>query len=92
VLLAASLGRLARRLARRLAVELVSRAESAVKQWLRAAAFSVLETLDEFGFDVAEEVPAAQFAQLVRGPSCLGIRLLIAGAVPAGRPALVPQA
>jgi DNA replication protein DnaC len=50
-----------------LSVEVASRADSAVKQRLRAAAFPEVKTLDEFEFALAESVSATQIAELARG-------------------------
>ena len=47
--------------------QLTSRAESAVKQRLHAAAFPEAETLDPFDFAATEGVTAAQLAELARG-------------------------
>ena len=49
-----------------LAVELSSRAESAVKQRLHSAAFPELKTLDQFDFSAADGVSAAKIAELAR--------------------------
>lgn len=49
-----------------LAVEITSRAESAVKQRLRAAAFPELKTLDQFDFSAADGVSASKIAELAR--------------------------
>jgi DNA replication protein DnaC len=49
-----------------LAVEVASRADSAVKLRLRAAAFPELKTLDQFDFSSAEGVSATKIAELAR--------------------------
>ena len=49
-----------------LAVEIASRAESAVKQRLRGAAFPEMKTLDQFDFSAADGVSAPKIAELAR--------------------------
>ena len=49
-----------------LAVEIGSRAESAVKQRLHAAGFPETKTLDQFDFGAAEGVHAPKIAELAR--------------------------
>jgi DNA replication protein DnaC len=69
-----------------LAVEIASRAESAVKQRLRAAAFPELRTLDEFDFSAADGVSAAQIAELARGDwIARGENVLFAGPIGTGK-------
>jgi DNA replication protein DnaC len=69
-----------------LAVEIASRAESAVKQRLRAAAFPETKTLDEFDFSVAEGVSASQVAELARGDwIARGENVLLAGPIGTGK-------
>ena len=50
-----------------LAVEITSRAESAVRHRLREARFPETKTLDQFDFAAAEGVDAAEVAELSRG-------------------------
>lgn len=69
-----------------LAVEIASRAESAVKQPLHAAAFPETKTLDEFDFTAAEGVSAAQIAELARGDwLARGENVLLAGPIGTGK-------
>lgn len=69
-----------------LSVEIASRAESAVKQRLRAAAFPDMKTLDEFEFDVAEGVSAPKIADLARGEWIDGKQnVLLAGPIGTGK-------
>lgn len=49
-----------------LAVEIASRADSAVKQRLRSAAFPEMKTLDQFDFSAADGVSAPKIAELAR--------------------------
>src|SRR6266403_1295317 len=49
-----------------LAAEIASRAESAIKQRLHAAAFPELKTLDQFDFGAAEGVSAPKIAEVAR--------------------------
>jgi DNA replication protein DnaC len=49
-----------------LAVEVASRAESAVRQRLRSAAFPELKTLDQFDFSAVDGVSAPKIAELAR--------------------------
>jgi DNA replication protein DnaC len=49
-----------------LSVEVASRAESAVKQRLRTAAFPEMKTLDQFDFSAAEGLSAPKVADLAR--------------------------
>jgi len=50
-----------------LAVEVQSRAESAVRQRIREARFPEVKTLDTFDFNASEGIEAAQIAELARG-------------------------
>jgi len=50
-----------------LSVEIASRRDSAVRQRLRDARFPETKTLDQFDFDAAEGVDAAQVTELARG-------------------------
>jgi DNA replication protein DnaC len=69
-----------------LAVEIASRAESAVKQRLHAAAFPEMKTLDEFDFATAEGVSASQIAELARGDwLARGENVLLAGPIGTGK-------
>jgi DNA replication protein DnaC len=69
-----------------LSVEIASRAESAVKQRLHAAAFPEMKTLDEFDFDAAEGVSAAKVADLARGDWVEGRQnVLLAGPIGTGK-------
>src|SRR5215471_111168 len=69
-----------------LAVEIASRAESAVKQRLHAAAFPEVKTLVEFDFSAAEGVSAAQIAELARGDwIARGENVLLAGPIGTGK-------
>ncbi len=69
-----------------LAVELASRAESAVKQRLRAAAFPELKTLDQFDFSAADGISAATIAELARGDwIARGENVLLAGPIGTGK-------
>jgi DNA replication protein DnaC len=69
-----------------LAVEIASRAESAVKQRLRAALFPEMKTLDAFDFHAAEGVSAPKVAELAR---CSwidrGDNVLLAGPIGTGK-------
>ena len=69
-----------------LAVEISSRAESAVKQRLQAAAFPEMKTLEEFDFPSAEGVSAAQIAELARGDwIARGENVLLGGPIGTGK-------
>ena len=69
-----------------LAVEIASRAESAVRQRLRAAAFPEQKTLDQFDFDAAEGVSAAKLAELARCEwVARGENVLLAGPIGTGK-------
>jgi DNA replication protein DnaC len=69
-----------------LSVELSSRAESAVKQRLRAAAFPEIKTLDEFEFELAEGVSAQKIADLARCDWIDGKQnVLLAGPIGTGK-------
>src|SRR3954470_14743462 len=69
-----------------LAVEIASRAESAVKQRLHAAAFPELKTLDQFDFGAAEGLSATKIAELARCDWIVrGENILIAGPIGTGK-------
>jgi DNA replication protein DnaC len=69
-----------------LAVEIASRAESAVKQRLHAAAFPEMKTLDQFDFSAADGVSASQIAELARGDwLARGENVLFAGPIGTGK-------
>jgi DNA replication protein DnaC len=69
-----------------LAVEIASRAESAVKQRLRGAAFPELKTLDQFDFSAADGVSAPKIAELARCEwIAKGENVLFAGPIGTGK-------
>ena len=69
-----------------LAVEIASRAESAVKQRLHAAAFPEMKTLDQFDFSAAEGISAPKVAELARGEWIAhGENVLLAGPIGTGK-------
>lgn len=69
-----------------LAVEINSRAESAVRQRVRAASFPELKTLDEFDFAAAEGIAAAKVADLARGDwIASGENVLLVGPIGTGK-------
>ena len=69
-----------------LAVEVASRAESAVKQRLHAATFPEMKTLDEFDFTLAEGLSATKIAELARGEwVARGENVLLAGPIGTGK-------
>jgi DNA replication protein DnaC len=69
-----------------LAVEIASRAESAVKQRLHAAAFPETKTLDRFDFSAADGVSAPAIAELARGDwIARGENVLFAGPIGTGK-------
>ncbi len=69
-----------------LAAEIASRAESAIKQRLHAAAFPELKTLDQFDFGAAEGVSAPKIAELARCDwIARGENVLIAGPIGTGK-------
>lgn len=69
-----------------LSTELASRAESAVRNRLRAARFPETKTLDEFDFDAAAGVDAAEVAELARGDwLARGDNVLLAGPIGTGK-------
>lgn len=69
-----------------LAVEIASRAESAVKQRLHAAAFPELKTLDQFDFSAADGIAATTIAELARGDwIARGENVLFAGPIGTGK-------
>jgi DNA replication protein DnaC len=69
-----------------LTVEIASRRDSAVKQRIRDARFPEMKTLDQFDFGAAENVDAAQIAELAR---CSWIsraeNVLLAGPIGTGK-------
>jgi len=69
-----------------LAVEIGSRAESAVKQRLHAAGFPEMKTLDQFDFGAAEGVHAPKIAELARCDWITrGENVLFAGPIGTGK-------
>jgi DNA replication protein DnaC len=69
-----------------LAVEIASRAESAVKQRLHAAAFPDMKTLDQFDFSAADGISAPKIAELTRGDwIARGENVLFAGPIGTGK-------
>ncbi|MGI8496681.1 MAG: hypothetical protein DLM64_08890 [Solirubrobacterales bacterium] len=69
-----------------LAVEVASRAESAVKQRLRSAAFPDLKTLDQFDFSATDGVSASKLAELARCDwIAKGENVLFAGPIGTGK-------
>ena len=69
-----------------LAVEVASRAESAVKQRLRTAGFPEMKTLDQFDFNATEGVSAPKVAELARGEwVARGENVLLAGPIGTGK-------
>jgi DNA replication protein DnaC len=69
-----------------LSVEIASRAESAVKQRLRTAAFPEMKTLDQFDFNATEGVSAPKVAELARGEwVARAENVLLAGPIGTGK-------
>jgi DNA replication protein DnaC len=69
-----------------LAVEIASRAESAVKQRLHAAAFPDMKTLEQFDFSAADGISAPKIAELARGEwIARGENVLLAGPIGTGK-------
>ena len=69
-----------------LAVEIVSRAESAVRERIRLARFPELKTLDQFDFATADGIDAAQVAELARGEwIARAANVLLAGPIGTGK-------
>jgi DNA replication protein DnaC len=69
-----------------LAVEVASRAESAVKQRLHAATFPEMKTLDQFDFSAADGLSATKIAELARGEwVARGENVLLAGPIGTGK-------
>lgn len=67
-------------------VEIASRRESAVRQRIRDARFPETKTLDQFDFETAEGVDAAQIADLARGDWIeRGENVLLAGPIGTGK-------
>jgi DNA replication protein DnaC len=69
-----------------LSVEIQSRAESAVCQWIREARFPEPKTLDTFDFGASEGIDAAQIADLARGKWVANAEnLILAGPIGTGK-------
>jgi DNA replication protein DnaC len=69
-----------------LAVEIASRAESAVKQRLHASAVRDMKTLDQFEFSAADGISALKIAELAHGDwIARGENVLIAGPIGKGK-------
>lgn len=69
-----------------LAAEISSRAESAVKQRVRGAAFPEIKTLDEFDFAIAEGIAPTKIADLAKGDWIRnGENVLLVGPIGTGK-------